>query len=76
MPGPSNYGEDHMTANAGMIDRALRVIVGLALVALALGFIPGVAPTVWGWIGVVPLLTGLIGYCPAYSILGVNTCGR
>lgn len=65
-----------MTANAGMIDRALRVIVGLALIALALGFIPGVAPSVWGWIGVVPLLTGLIGYCPAYSILGVNTCGR
>lgn len=65
-----------MTANAGMIDRALRVIVGLALVALALGFIPGVAPTVWGWIGVVPLLTAVVGICPAYSILGVNTCGR
>lgn len=65
-----------MTANAGMIDRVLRIVVGLALIALALGFVPGVAPAVWGWIGVVPLLTGLVGYCPAYSILGVNTCGR
>lgn len=65
-----------MTANAGMIDRALRIVVGLALVALALGLIPGFPAAVWGWIGVVPLLTGIVGYCPAYSILGVNTCGR
>ncbi len=65
-----------MTANAGMIDRALRVIVGLALIAWTLNLIPGYPGQVWGWVGVVPLLTGLVGYCPAYSILGVNTCGR
>ncbi|MBL8566803.1 MAG: DUF2892 domain-containing protein [Hyphomicrobiaceae bacterium] len=65
-----------MTANAGMIDRVLRIVVGLALVALALGYIPGQPAMVWGWIGVVPLLTGILGYCPAYSILGVNTCGK
>lgn len=56
--------------NEGTIDRVLRVIVGLVLVALA--YTGKFAP--WGWIGVVPLLTGLIGYCPAYSLLGIRTC--
>lgn len=65
-----------MTANAGMIDRALRIVVGLALIAWTLNLIPGYPGQVWGWIGAVPLLTGIVGYCPAYSILGVNTCGR
>ena len=65
-----------MAVNEGTIDRALRVIVGLALIALALGLIPGVAPSVWGWIGVVPLLTGLFGWCPLYTVLGVSTCKR
>lgn len=59
-----------MKMNAGGIDRALRVIAGLVLIALTLMGTIGV----WGWIGVVPLLTGLIGFCPAYTILGVNTC--
>lgn len=59
-----------MKMNAGGIDRALRVIAGLVLVALTLMGQVGV----WGWIGVVPLLTGLIGFCPAYTILGINTC--
>lgn len=59
-----------MKANVGSIDRVLRVIVGLVLIALVF-----VGPqTPWGWIGVVPLLTALIGYCPLYSILGVKTC--
>lgn len=65
-----------MSANVGIIDRVLRVVVGLALVALALGLIPGQPAAVWGWIGVVPLLTGVLGYCPAYSLIGVNTCGK
>lgn len=65
-----------MTTNEGSIDRILRIIVGLALIALALGFIPGVKPSVWGWIGVVPLATGLIGWCPAYTIFGISTCRR
>lgn len=64
-----------MINNVGSADRALRVIAGLALIALALGFIPGYQ-SVWGWIGIVPLVTGLIGSCPAYSILGLNTCRK
>jgi hypothetical protein len=56
--------------NEGTIDRALRVIVGLVLISLVF-----VGPkAVWGWIGLVPLLTGLIGSCPVYSLLGINTC--
>lgn len=65
-----------MSCNVGTIDRVLRVVVGLALIALALGYIPGYAAQKWGWIGVVPLLTAVFGYCPAYSIIGMNSCGR
>lgn len=61
-----------MTANVGTIDRALRILVGIGLISLVF-----VGPqTPWGWIGVVPLLTGLIRVCPAYSLIGVNTCSR
>lgn len=61
-----------MTRNEGTIDRMLRVVVGLILIALVF-----VGPrTAWGWIGVVPLLTGLVGLCPIYSLLGINTCRR
>ncbi|MEW5903278.1 MAG: DUF2892 domain-containing protein [Pseudomonadota bacterium] len=59
-----------MKCNEGGIDRGLRVIVGLALIGLTLTETIGV----WGWIGVVPLLTGVIGFCPAYAIFGMNTC--
>jgi hypothetical protein len=59
-----------MKTNEGTIDRAVRIIAGLALIALAYTGTIGV----WGYIGVVPLLTGIIGICPAYSILGLNTC--
>ena len=59
-----------MKPNAGTIDRALRIIAGLALIALAATGTVGV----WGWIGIVPLLTGIIGVCPAYSIFGISTC--
>ena len=59
-----------MKTNEGTIDRALRVIAGLVLIALAATGTVGV----WGWIGVVPLATGLIGWCPAYTLLGMNTC--
>ena len=59
-----------MARNEGTLDRALRVILGLVLIALVF-----VGPqTPWGWIGVVPLLTGLVGMCPLYSVLGINTC--
>jgi hypothetical protein len=58
------------TVNEGTADRAVRVIVGIALIALAL-----TKGWLWAWIGVVPLLTGAIGFCPLYTVLGVNTCG-
>ena len=59
-----------MKTNEGTIDRAVRVIVGLVLIALAATGTVGV----WGWIGIMPLLTGAIGFCPAYSIFGMSTC--
>jgi hypothetical protein len=56
--------------NVGGIDRVLRIVIGLVLIVLAaIGTIG-----VWGYIGVVPLLTGLVRTCPAYGLLGVNTC--
>jgi Protein of unknown function (DUF2892) len=65
-----------MVANIGYMDRIIRFVVGLALIALALGYIPGMSPQIWGWIGVVPLVTALFGVCPAYKLLGFNTCSR
>jgi len=56
--------------NEGTLDRALRIIVGIVLVALALTG-PQIA---WGWIGMVPLATGLMGWCPLYTVLGIRTC--
>ena len=60
-----------MSANVGSIDRILRIVAGLALIAWA-AFFNG---PVWAWIGVLPLVTGLLRICPAYSLLGINTCG-
>jgi hypothetical protein len=65
-----------MTTNIGVLDRSARILIGLALIALALGLWPGYPANAWGWIGVVPLGTALIGWCPLYTILGVSTCGR
>jgi hypothetical protein len=59
-----------MKANVGGIDRVLRVVVGLVLIGLTMANMIGV----WGWIGVVPLLTGIFGFCPAYIPFGVSTC--
>lgn len=56
--------------NEGTIDRALRVLLGLALL-----FVAVTGRGAWGYIGIVPLLTGALGTCPLYSMLGVNTCG-
>ena len=56
--------------NVGTIDRTIRVVVGLVLVALAFAGALGA----WAWIGVVPLLTGIIGFCPLYKLFGINTC--
>lgn len=63
-----------MTVNVGTIDRIVRVIVGLALIAFALGFIaPGTSWSWVGWIGIVPILTAVFSTCPAYSLLGIST---
>ncbi|WER49920.1 DUF2892 domain-containing protein [Cupriavidus sp. WKF15] len=59
-----------MQANVGTVDRVLRIVVGLVLIGLAATGRIGA----WGWIGVLPLLTGIVRVCPAYSILGVKTC--
>ena len=59
-----------MKTNVGGIDRILRFVVGLVLVALAATGTVGV----WGWIGVVPLATAALGFCPLYTLLGFNTC--
>lgn len=58
-----------MQKNIGSIDRILRIVVGIVLIALAVTGTVGV----WGWIGVVPLATALIGWCPAYSLFGLKT---
>lgn len=59
-----------MQLNVGGLDRAARIVVGLALIgATLMGAIGG-----WGWLGVVPLATGLFRFCPAYPLLGMSTC--
>ncbi|MER2555050.1 MAG: DUF2892 domain-containing protein [Thauera sp.] len=58
-----------MKTNVGGPDKMLRIIAGIALIAWAVFGGP-----VWAWIGVVPLATGLLGWCPAYTLLGMNTC--
>jgi len=67
-------GEFFMSANVGTFDRIARVVLGIALIAFALGYIaPGTSWSWVGWIGVVPILTALFGTCPAYSLLGIST---
>ncbi|WP_296750754.1 DUF2892 domain-containing protein [Thiobacillus sp.] len=58
-----------MTANVGNIDRTIRILAGIALIAWALMDGP-----VWAWVGVLPLATGLFRFCPAYSLFGINSC--
>lgn len=59
-----------MKANVGSTERVLRILVGLVLIGLAATGTVGL----WGWLGVVPLATGLVGWCPPYALLGINTC--
>lgn len=61
-----------MKLNEGGLDRILRVIVGIAILALV--FIGPKTP--WAWLGLVPLVTGLVGFCPLYAILRLNTLGK
>ena len=59
-----------MNVNVGSVDRVVRIVAGVAMIGLA------VAGTIgpWGYVGVLPLLTGFMRVCPAYSLLGINTC--
>ena len=61
-----------MKTNEGGLDRGLRIVAGLVLIGLALAGTIGA----WGWIGIIPLATGLMGWCPLYTMLGFNTCPR
>jgi hypothetical protein len=65
-----HFEENFMKSNVGGIDRFLRIAVGIILLALAATGTVGA----WAWVGLVPLATGLIGWCPPYSLLGINTC--
>lgn len=58
-----------MKANVGSVDKVLRIVLGVALIAWA-----ATGGPVWAWIGVVPLLTGLFNFCPLYALLGMSTC--
>jgi hypothetical protein len=60
-----------MDTNVGTIDRSLRIVAGAALIGLAATGTVGY----WGYVGIVPLLTGLFRFCPLYTMLGMNTCG-
>lgn len=59
-----------MKANVGSTDRIVRILVGLVLIGLAATGSIGL----WGWLGLVPLATGLVGWCPPYAMLGISTC--
>lgn len=58
-----------MRKNIGSIDKIARIVIGIALIVWALAGGP-----IWAWIGVLPLATGLLGWCPAYALLGIKTC--
>ena len=61
-----------MTHNVGTLDRSLRIILGLGLLSLVF-----IGPqTLWGLVGLVPLISGLVKFCPGYAIAGVNSCSR
>ena len=59
-----------MTANVGTTDRVVRIVAGVALIGLAVAGMIGA----WGYIGIVPLATGLFRWCPAYRLFGIDTC--
>jgi hypothetical protein len=60
----------NMTKNVGTTDRAVRAVAGIALIGLAMTGTIGV----WGWIGIIPLATAAMSWCPAYTLLGMKTC--
>jgi amino acid transporter len=62
--------EDQMTRNIGTVDRVIRMVAGATILSLAF-----VGPhTLWGLLGLVPLITAIVGWCPPYAVFGINTC--
>lgn len=60
-----------MKCNVGGMDRTLRIVIGIVLIVLAANNIVGW----WGWLGFIPLATGIFRFCPAYPLLGISSCG-
>lgn len=60
-----------MSANVGGADKVIRIVAGLVILGLGLAF-----KSYWGLVGLLPLITGLVGFCPAYVILGISTCKK
>lgn len=59
-----------MTTNMGLIDRIARITIGTLLIALSLSGAIGF----WGWVGIIPLATAMVGFCPLYRLIGIKTC--
>jgi hypothetical protein len=59
-----------MTSNVGGVDRVARIVMGLVLIGLTLTEAIGI----WGWLGLLPLATGAVGWCPPYALFGISTC--
>lgn len=59
-----------MNKNIGMVERIIRILAGLGIISLA--FVGPATP--WAYLGIIPLLTGLVGWCPPYAFLGISTC--
>jgi hypothetical protein len=59
-----------MTVNEATLDRAIRVVIGVGLLSLVFAG----PQTLWGLVGLLPLLTGIVGFCPAYRLFGLSTC--
>jgi hypothetical protein len=61
-----------MKQNVNNIERAIRIIIGLAVISLVF-----IGPqSAWGWLGLIPVITGSLGYCPLYTVLGISTCKK
>lgn len=71
--GASDAKEGFMICNIGMLDRVARVLLGVALMTFALA---GEPTAWWGWFGLIPLATGIAGYCPLYHVLHLSTVRR
>jgi hypothetical protein len=67
---PSSKEDHYMKKNVGSVERVIRIIAGIVILSLA--FVGPKSP--WAYLGIIPLATGLIGWCPPYALLGLSTC--